>query len=208
MPNGRKSEAQREAAALLLARGLSVKTVAAKTGIGERTLRGWQQDGAFIDRIRQLQGQMVDHTIAKLASAGPKFVKALVDRIEDPVEKGSVKVSAANAGLAHMFRGRKLGHVAQHVEELERLLLVDEGEHQAERRRLYAQAVAQVDMPTALAILQDLASLQGVGQSAGGPVVVLNVIERAVDNQGQPLENPPRVVLPERLGGADYAGTG
>jgi hypothetical protein len=35
----------------------------------------------------------------------------------------------------------------------------------------------------------------------GKPVVMLTVVQRAVDNQGNVIENPPPVVLPERLGG-------
>jgi hypothetical protein len=132
MANGPKSEAQREAAALLLARGFTIKATAKKTGIGQRTLGGWLTDDTFASRVRALQRQLVSRTVGRLASAGGKAVKALVGRLDDQAEKGAVKVSAATAILNQLFRGTDVVELAQHVEELERLLLAQEHEHDPE----------------------------------------------------------------------------
>jgi hypothetical protein len=105
MPNGKKSEAQREIAALSLARGKTVRQAAVACGAAERTVQGWCAEDAFSNRVRELRGLLVTRIVSRLTGAGVAAVKVLSAVAGDGAQKGAVRVGAADKILSHLFKG-------------------------------------------------------------------------------------------------------
>jgi hypothetical protein len=121
VPSGRKSEATRDRAALLLASGRTIKRAAEKAGISRRCLTEWLTEEAFRARVREFRERLIRETVGRLAQAGAGAVRTLVKLTGDGV-KPEVKRSAAATLLANLLRGAELVDMAQDLSEIKRRL--------------------------------------------------------------------------------------
>ena len=115
---GRKSDAQKERVALLLAAGRSRKESATVAGVSRRAVSLWLKEQEFQGRVRQLQGRLLRKTVGLLAGASAKAVKTLLELLKSE-HKGSVRASAAGRILDSAFRTFDVMELAARLELLE-----------------------------------------------------------------------------------------
>jgi len=65
--NGRRQGGGRDAAAVLLAQGRTVRDTAAALDIGERTVTRWRADAGFRGRVVELRAELVYRALGRLA---------------------------------------------------------------------------------------------------------------------------------------------
>jgi hypothetical protein len=119
MPGGRKSEATREAAALLLAKGAAAKEAATLCGASERTLANWQKDPAFTARVKAIQGELFGAAVAKLACMSGKAadeLEALLGNADAKVRLGAVRL------VAEWGKSVREADLAEQLAELRRMV--------------------------------------------------------------------------------------
>ncbi len=111
----------REAAAALLASGSTFRAAAESVGIGERTLRGWNDDDKeFQDRVKVLRAQMVAESLGRLSSTMSASADALKELVShaDP----HVRYKAAKAILELSVKLKESVELEQRIAELEQRL--------------------------------------------------------------------------------------
>jgi hypothetical protein len=123
----RKSEAAREAVALALASGRSVRRAAADAGVSERAVVYWRRDPAFTARVRALRQELLDRAVSLLAGLGARAVAALRRNLS--CGKPAVEVRAALGALEQLTRG------IEQQDVLARLDAIEERDRQEGRRR-------------------------------------------------------------------------
>jgi transposase-like protein len=111
---------KKEAAALLLAVGRSVRAAARETGCSERTLRNWQGEETFAARVRVLRSEIFTRAVAVLCGASTSAAVKLRRLLKSEDER--IGLGAARAILEAAPRLREAGELAERVEELERRL--------------------------------------------------------------------------------------
>jgi hypothetical protein len=90
-------ETRREAAALALARGLSIRDAAAEAGVNERTVFNYRTDPVFNARVKELRAELFALAVAKLAGMNGKAADQLAGLLESGDEKtrlGAVRLVA------------------------------------------------------------------------------------------------------------------
>jgi hypothetical protein len=128
MPKGKKTEAARDAAALLLARGATVKETATLSGASESTISNWQKEPRFAARVKAIQAELFAVAAARLAGMSGKAagqLEALLDDSDAKVRLGAVRLvadwskSVREAGLAEQLDDlrRVLAEVEARVNE-------------------------------------------------------------------------------------------
>jgi transposase-like protein len=111
---------KREATALLLAVGRSVRAAAREAGCSERTLRNWQGEEAFAGRVRALRSEVFARSVGILCGASTKAATMLGKLLKSDGEK--INLAAARAILEIGPKLRESDELAARVEELERRL--------------------------------------------------------------------------------------
>ena len=111
---------KKEAAALLLAVGRSVRAVAREAGVSERTIRNWRGEDAFAARVRLLRSEVFARAVGVLCGASTRAAAKLRQLLRSEDEK--IALGAARAILEAAPRLREAGELAERVEELERRL--------------------------------------------------------------------------------------
>lgn len=113
--NGRKDEV-----ALAIAAGETVTDIAARTGVGERTIHRWRTDPAFRQLVRNHRATMTERALGRLADGmteASATLRALLDSGSD-----SIRLNAARAILEIGNRFHETHAIEQRIDELERLL--------------------------------------------------------------------------------------
>jgi hypothetical protein len=119
MPKGKKSEAARDAAALLLARGATVKETATLSGASESTIGNWQKEPRFAARIKAIQAELFGLAVAKLASMNGKAAGQLEALLDDPDPK--VKLGAIRLVMEWSKTVRE-ADLAEQLDDLRRMV--------------------------------------------------------------------------------------
>jgi Homeodomain-like domain len=118
---GHRDEARRRKVALLLAAGRSKKEAAEKAGVSRRSVSNWMREPEFAEEVQKLRDRLVTRTVGRLAGAGDRAVRTLAELAGDKSQKGSVRATAANTLLNHLFRGVDLLDVTRRLQILEEL---------------------------------------------------------------------------------------
>jgi transposase-like protein len=111
---------KREAAALLLAVGRSVRAAAREAGCSERTINNWQGEEAFAARVLALRSEVFTRAVAVLCGASTKAAAKLRRLLRSDDDR--IGLGAARAILEAAPRLREAGELAERVEELEKRL--------------------------------------------------------------------------------------
>jgi hypothetical protein len=86
--------------------GHTVTSAATACGVGERTIRAWKSNPVFRERLREGQSELLEESRTLLCVAAAEAIKALVEVVQDPLETGAARVSAARALLGYLYNGR------------------------------------------------------------------------------------------------------
>jgi hypothetical protein len=117
MPQGRKSDAKREAVALRLAAGQTAKAAAAAAEVGLRTVRRWLEEPEFVARVEELRGEMLERAMARLTRTTTRAAGVLRALLESADEK--VRLRAAQQVLEQATRLREAVTLEQRLRALE-----------------------------------------------------------------------------------------
>jgi hypothetical protein len=115
--HGSKRSLQEDAAITALLSEPTIAEVAAKTGIGERTLLRWLAEPEFKARYRAARRSVVETAISRLQQAATEAVDALTRNLACGVP--AVEVGAAKAVLDQAIKAVELIDLAERVERLE-----------------------------------------------------------------------------------------
>jgi hypothetical protein len=115
-----KGQGRREAAALALAIGRSLRAAARDAAVSERTLRTWASETDFAARVRVLRSEVFTRAVAVLCGASTQAAAKLRRLLKSDDER--IGLGAARAILEAAPRLREAGELAERVEELEKRL--------------------------------------------------------------------------------------
>ena len=107
--------------AALLARGMTIRRAAQRSGVAERTIRRWNATPAFRQLVADARNAYHARTAALLADAGARSVRKLVE-LRDQAGDEKVQLAAAKAILDGAFRSHESADLAEQVGELKREL--------------------------------------------------------------------------------------
>jgi hypothetical protein len=108
---------RREALALVLAAGGTVRAAAAKAKVSERTARNWLAEDAFRARVEQLRAAILERTMSMTIKASTKAAATLARLLDSKDDR--VKLGAARAILEQAVVLREKVSVEQRVAALE-----------------------------------------------------------------------------------------
>ncbi len=111
---------RRDALALGLARGLTVRRAATEAGLSVRTAFRWLADADFRREISNLRGRLVDRACGLLAAGNAGAAVALRKLLED--DSPSVRLQAAKCILETGLKLRDAAEFEQRLENVERRL--------------------------------------------------------------------------------------
>jgi hypothetical protein len=109
---------KREAAALLLAVGRSVRAAASEAGAAERTLRNWMAEDAFQTRVQTLRSEVFGRAVGALCGVSVRAARTLAKLLKSQDEK--VQLAAAKAILEATPRLRELTNLERRLQAVER----------------------------------------------------------------------------------------
>jgi hypothetical protein len=111
---------RKEAAALSLASGHTIKATAAAIHVGERTVHGWFKEKEFRDRVAEIQTQMFESALGLLTSMTSKASLRLYQLMDSPNEPTAL--GACKAVLENASRLREVLHLSREQAEIKQLL--------------------------------------------------------------------------------------
>lgn len=106
-------------AALAIAQGSTMKAIAARLGLSERTIRRWAKTAAFKARVEALRSEYTDATLGRLADASSAAVGVLIDLMAE-ADTDSTRLAAAKAILDKLPIISEYADLARRIAELER----------------------------------------------------------------------------------------
>jgi transposase-like protein len=109
---------KREAAALLLAVGRSVRAAASEAGAAERTLRNWMVEDGFQARVQTLRSEVFGRAVGTLCGVSVRAARTLAKLLKSQDEK--VQLAAAKAILEAAPRLRDLTDLEGRLQTVER----------------------------------------------------------------------------------------
>jgi len=116
--NGPGLTPRQEAAAVALASGCSLQKTAARTGVGETTLKRWlAEQPALRRRVRELRRELTDQAAGRLAEA----MTVAADTLRELCVSGkseAIRLKAADSLLAHGTGINTLAELQADVAEL------------------------------------------------------------------------------------------
>jgi hypothetical protein len=119
--------AQRDAAALAIARGQQVKLAAKETGVGLRTLHRWlTEDQDFRRRVGELRDELFSEAVGRLSDLAGLAADTLGDLLDSNDEK--VRLQACRAVLDCGIRLREAAEWQARVAAIE-VFLEERGPH-------------------------------------------------------------------------------
>jgi cell division inhibitor SulA len=101
----------------------TIKAAAKAARVGERTLRGWLKEPAFLATYRAARRQLVEAALAQMQRATGKAVKTLVACLKAPKEGDRVK--AALGILDRAVKAVELIDLEERVAGLERVAALE-----------------------------------------------------------------------------------
>jgi hypothetical protein len=110
---------RQERALLALLAEPSIAAAAKGAKIGERTLRRWLVQPAFVDSYRAARRESVDQATARLQHAATDAVQTLVDVMNETTATPAARVAAARTLLEEMRRAVELDDLPERVATLE-----------------------------------------------------------------------------------------
>jgi hypothetical protein len=117
---------KREAAALALAGGATLRQASKRCGVGLRTLARWHsQDAAFKGRVAELKAQAVARAVARLSQLGFRAARELGALLKD--SDARVRLSAARSVLELGTKLRESCELEERLAELEKRLADSKG---------------------------------------------------------------------------------
>lgn len=120
MADEKTLSAKQEAAVRSLLLYPSVIDAAAHSGVGERTLRRWlAEDDTFCAAVRSAQDTLLDGSVRALVGLNEAAVQTLKTVLDDPNEKTSNRLRAAQLVLDSTLRLVELRDLARRVAALE-----------------------------------------------------------------------------------------
>jgi transcriptional regulator with XRE-family HTH domain len=124
-------QSRRDAVALELAKGRTIRDVAAATGVSERTISRWLQKQKFRQRLDILHGEMFRQAVGKLADRAGGAVDALYSLME-ATKSESVRLACIKVVLEYGPRLRESSELAAKLETLRELIAEKEKGHGAQ----------------------------------------------------------------------------
>ncbi len=109
-----------DALALDLAAGATRDDAARKAGVSPRTVFRRLADPAFRRKVEAARAELLERTVARLASLGPDSADTLQGLLQSADEK--TRLGAVRTALEFMLRGHELHTLVRQVEELRRQL--------------------------------------------------------------------------------------
>ncbi len=103
----------------------TVREAATKLGCSEGTVYGALRDPAFQKMYKEARHKSVEHSITILSRASSLAVTRLVETVENPDEKSSVRLSAAKTILEFSFKGYELEKISERIDALEEAIEQD-----------------------------------------------------------------------------------
>jgi hypothetical protein len=116
------SSKRRQGAVAALLSSSSISAAARQCDVGERTLRRWLTEPAFIGMYHDAQQQLLKASINKLRSASVEMVETLRRVALDTDAPAGARAGAARSALELLFKGDQLETLASRVTELEQHL--------------------------------------------------------------------------------------
>jgi hypothetical protein len=112
-----RTQRRREAVALLLATGNSIRQAAAQSGVAARTISRWHLDDAFRLRVSHLRGEIFDRAVGRLTQVAGKAADTLVALLDSGDE--GMRFRAARAILEMVPQLRAGNELEQRLAALE-----------------------------------------------------------------------------------------
>jgi hypothetical protein len=113
--------ARQQRVAVLLASGSTIRSAAAETSTGERTIHGWLDSPAYRAFVAGTRDQILAETIGRLTQAASRAASVLESLLGS--ENEQVRLRAALGVIDVMVRTREHGELAARVAELERRVI-------------------------------------------------------------------------------------
>jgi hypothetical protein len=111
--------AKKDKAAAMLASGLTVRAVASKIGVNERTVHTWRDDPEFLKLVGRYQAQMIARALGRLSGKATRAVLTLAKCL-DSEDGDGVRVRAALGILDQLVRIRDATEIETRLTELEK----------------------------------------------------------------------------------------
>jgi hypothetical protein len=108
---------RREAVALCLASGCTVRDAAREAGCGERTVHTWLTDPAFRNRVSQVRTELFGRAVGRLSRLAGRAADSLGELLE--AQNESVRLQAAKTILEAGARLREALELAQRLDDVE-----------------------------------------------------------------------------------------
>jgi transposase-like protein len=117
MASGKKSDAKRQAVALALAAGETIKEAAAGAGVGERTVGNWLGEADFAALVDSLRAQILERTMSRMIDTTTRATERLRRLVRS--RKESIALGACRTVLEQAVRLREAVTLAERVAALE-----------------------------------------------------------------------------------------
>jgi hypothetical protein len=118
--HGDKRPKLRERFIMALLANPGVETAAESVGISRVTAWRWMQDPAVVQRLTGVRRQSMQHAMMRLQAAASAAVACLCE-VQQDVESGSARVSAARTILEMALRAAEIGDIEERLERLEQI---------------------------------------------------------------------------------------
>ncbi len=100
----------------------TIQDAAKSLGISPNTIYIALRDENFAQAYKEARHKAVEHSITMLSRASSLAVTRLIETMENPQEKSSVRVNAAKSILEFAFRGYETEQLVERVEKLEKAI--------------------------------------------------------------------------------------
>ncbi len=100
----------------------TIQDAAKSLGISPNTIYIALRDETFAQAYKEARHKAVEHSITMLSRASSLAVTRLIETMENPQEKSSVRLSAAKSILEFAFRGYETEQLVERVERLEKAI--------------------------------------------------------------------------------------
>jgi hypothetical protein len=121
MATSGNADARKELLALELAKGATVRDACKAVGVPERTAHFWRSEPSFGDRVKELQAELFEVAVARLAAVNGKAADKIGELIDSDDQKTALAASKAALELGRVLRSA--GEENERLEAIEKLLL-------------------------------------------------------------------------------------
>jgi len=120
--HGEKLTRKQEQAIAALLTTPTLKTAAAKAGIGEETLRRWMRHPGFTQAYLDARQTVLEQATAQLSQATGEAVLTLREVMGDVETASSARVTAARAVLEYAYKAQEQDQIIHRITLLEELI--------------------------------------------------------------------------------------